>query len=218
MIMRTLVALALALAAGFASGHADHPAGKAAAGAQEPVAVPIPGARAAAPDARAYFTDLELQTQEGRRVRFYSDVLANKVVLINVMFATCDDACPLITRVLTEVRQQIPELFGREVHFVSITSDPAGDTPAALKKFAVKNEADVAGWTFLTGRKENVEHILKKLGQFAENKEEHSTLLIAGNVAAKRWTKIRPDAPPAAIAERLKLLAAPAAAPQARRN
>jgi len=158
-------------------------------------------------DARAYFTDLELTTQDGRKVRFYSDVLEGRTVLINVMYTSCKDACPLITQKLNEVRALLGERFGREVYFVSLTSDPERDSPAALRSFADKQSVDLSGWTFLTGNAKNVEHILKKLGQFSEEVEAHSTLLIAGNVPVKRWSKIRPEAPPVAIAERLKLLA-----------
>ncbi len=164
-------------------------------------------------DARSYFTDLELLTQDGRKVRFYSDVLEGRTVLINVIYTSCKDACPLITQQLNEVRRQIPDLFGKQVFFVTLSSDPILDTPKLLKQFAQKESADVAGWTFLTGNKEHVDHILKKLGQYAEQKEEHSTLIIAGNVPAKRWSKIRPDTPPAGIAERLTTLAAASAAP-----
>jgi cytochrome oxidase Cu insertion factor (SCO1/SenC/PrrC family) len=202
-----VLALAACLACGTALAHTTAPT-SAAAAAQPAVAPPAEKAAAGTRDARGYFTDLELQTQDGRKVRFYSDVLEGRTVLINVIYTTCKDACPLITRTLLEARNQIGDLFGKEVVFVSLTSDPKRDNPAALKKFAVEQGADVAGWTFLTGRKENVDHILKKLGQFSENVEEHSTLLIAGNVPAKRWSKIRPDAPPLAIAERLKALAA----------
>ncbi|MDB5901263.1 MAG: electron transport protein SCO1/SenC [Betaproteobacteria bacterium] len=158
-------------------------------------------------DARSYFTDLELQTQDGRKVRFYSDVLEGRTVLINVIYTSCKDACPLITQQLNDVRSRMPELFGKQVFFVTLTSDPKRDTPQALKKFAQKQSADVEGWTFLTGRKDRVDHILKKLGQFSEEVEGHSTLLIAGNVPAKRWSKIRPDAPAQAIVARLSDLA-----------
>jgi cytochrome oxidase Cu insertion factor (SCO1/SenC/PrrC family) len=175
---------------------------------KEPIA-PVTGAAAAAGtrDARTYFTDLELRTHDGRKVRFYSDVLEGRTVLINVIYTNCQDACPLITQRLNEVRSLIGERFGRDVHFVTLTSDPERDSPAALRAFAQKHSAEAAGWTFLTGERRNVEHILKKLGQFSQTVESHSTLLIAGNVAAKRWSKIRPDAPPLAIAERLRMLA-----------
>lgn len=180
------------------------------AGQHKEAIAPVQGAAATAGtrDARSYFTDLELLTHEGRKVRFYTDVLDGRTVLINVIYTNCKDACPLITQKMNQVRALVGEQFGREVHFVTLTSDPERDSPAALKAFAQKQSVDLSGWTFLTGNKKNIDHILAKLGQFSQNVEEHSTLLIAGNVGAKRWSKIRPDAPPLAIAERLKMLAA----------
>lgn len=196
--------LALALAAG------AHEAKQAGASRHKEAAAPAQGKPAAqgTRDARTYFTDLELVTHDGRKVRFYSDMLEGRTVLINVIYTNCKDACPLITQKLNQVRGLIGEQFGRDVWFVSLTSDPERDSPAALRRFAQEQSADLGGWTFLTGNPKNIEHILKKLGQYSQDAEDHSTLLIAGNVPAKRWAKIRPDAPPVAIAERLKLLSA----------
>ena len=158
-------------------------------------------------DARAYFTDTEVLDQTGNPLRFYSDVLEGRVVVINVMFTSCQDACPLITQALNNVRAQLGERFGKDIFFISISSDPERDSPQALKKFAEKQNADDPGWTFLTGKKENIDFILKRLGQFNPQVEDHSTLLIAGNVPAKRWSKMLPNISPVAIAERIKLLA-----------
>lgn len=193
-----------------APAHESHMAGSPAETSgqdQKPVSTDIASVNRKAPDARAYFTDLELQDQNGRSVKFYSDVLAGKVVMINFVFTSCKDACPLITQAIVAVKNQIPEIFGKPVHFVSISVDPATDTPERLREFAEKNHANVPGWTFLTGSPDNITHILKKLGQFSEEREAHSTLLIAGNVPAKRWSKIRPEAPASAVAERLRALA-----------
>lgn len=167
-------------------------------------------------DAQAYFTETEVLDQDGRHLHFFSDVLKDRVVLLNVVYTSCEDACPLITRKLKAVRDALGEELARKVHFVSITSDPANDTPANLKAFAAKNDAAVPNWTFLTGDKAKVDLVLARLGQLSPSVEGHSTLLIAGDVAAKRWNKIRPDAPPDAIAERLKLLTGAVAAPAAR--
>lgn len=206
MLRRTLLAGPLAALLLPAPAWSHSAKTKAAAGGPaEPVATEA-GQTTATRDAATYFTNLELLTQEGRKVRFYADVLEGRTVMINVIYTTCKDACPLITQQLNEVRRRLPG-FGKEIHFVTLTSDPQRDTPQALKQFAQKQSADVEGWTFLTGRKENIDHILKKLGQFSPEVEAHSTLLIAGNVPAKRWSKIRPDAPAAAIAERLSVLA-----------
>jgi cytochrome oxidase Cu insertion factor (SCO1/SenC/PrrC family) len=214
MLRRTFIVALLAplpsVALAAADGHHGTHGHKAAEGAKavEAAKAPDGGTR----DAATYFTNLELVTQDGRKVRFYDDVLAGKTVVINVIYTNCQDACPLITQQLNAVRKLLPE-FGRQVHFVTLSSDPARDTPQAMKKFAQTQNADVEGWTFLTGRKENLDHILKKLGQHTATVESHSTLLIAGNVPAKRWSKIRPEAPPQAIAARLIAMAGGAEVP-----
>tara|TARA_R110001599_G_scaffold149397_2_gene333256 strand:- start:222 stop:845 length:624 start_codon:yes stop_codon:yes gene_type:complete len=159
-------------------------------------------------DAQAYFTDTLLLNQHGQEVRFYSDVLAGKVVLLNVVFTQCKDACPLISRKLQAVREQLGEQSER-IHFVSLSSDPVNDSPQALSAFMKKQRLDERQWTFLTGDPAAIETVLTRLGQFSDSPEGHSTLLIAGDVANKRWSKIRPDAPVEAVAQRLQLLAMP---------
>lgn len=178
-----------------------------------PGAAPQPAATAAPAgtrDARTWFTDTELQNQNGETLRFYSDALENKVVLINVIFTHCNDACPLITRKLREVREALGDMAD-QVTFVSLTSDPLRDTPAVLKAYTLKQGADDPNWLFLTGDKAQMDLVLGRIGQIIPSPEQHSTQLIVGDVANKRWSKIRPDAPPSAIAERLKLLTMPIA-------
>ncbi|QXI41671.1 SCO family protein [Pseudomonas wayambapalatensis] len=160
-------------------------------------------------DAQTWFTDTLLKDQNGRELRFYSDVLKDKVVMLNVIFTHCNDACPLITRKLREVREAMGPQLAAQVTFVSLSSDPLNDTPEVLKAFAEKQGVDGPNWLFLTGDKARVDLVLGRLGQFLPSPEQHSTQLIAGDVAGKRWSKIRPDAPPAAIAQRLQLLAQP---------
>ncbi|MNG87847.1 hypothetical protein D3C79_466650 [compost metagenome] len=162
-------------------------------------------------DAQSWFTDTVLKDQNGRELRFYSDVLKDKVVMLNVIFTHCNDACPLITRKLREVRDAMGPELASQVTFISISSDPLNDTPAALKAFAEKQGVDGPNWLFLTGDKANVDLVLGRIGQFLPSPEQHSTQLIAGDVAGKRWSKIRPDAPPVAIVQRMQLLTQPLA-------
>lgn len=167
-----------------------------------------PGAAATAEEqARNYFTDLPLVTQDGQQVRFYSDVLKDKVVLINFIFTHCEDACPLLTRKLIETREALGDALGDRLRFVSISIDPQRDTPQDLKAFAARMKVDERGWMFLTGRPDDVNLIVKKLGQYTEEVADHSTLLLAGNVSARHWMKIPPVVPPAGIAEQLRMLA-----------
>ncbi|HLL02970.1 MAG TPA: SCO family protein [Myxococcaceae bacterium] len=156
---------------------------------------------------RAWFTDTVLVTQDGKKVHFYSDVLKNRVVVISFLFTRCPTACPLITQQLNQLKARLAERFGREVFFVSISVDSEYDTPERLKEFALKHQAAHPGWTFLTGKKSDVDQVIARLGQYVENIESHSTVLIAGNEKRRHWLKLRPDMPSATLAERLRLLA-----------
>lgn len=183
--------------------------------AHEEHATEPPAAVAAAPakgthDAQAWFTDTPLQNQHGETLRFYSDALQNRVVLLNVIFTSCNDACPLITRKLKEVRELLGDKAD-DITFISLTSDPLRDTPAVLKAYTLKQGCDDPHWLFLTGDKAQMDLVLSRIGQIVPTPEQHSTQLIVGDVANKRWSKIRPDAPAAAIAQRLQLLTMPVA-------
>jgi cytochrome oxidase Cu insertion factor (SCO1/SenC/PrrC family) len=160
---------------------------------------------------RSYFTDLVLVNQKGERVRFYSDVLKDRVVLISFIYTNCTDACPLIVHRLSEIKDQLGDAFGRQIFFISMSVDPARDTPQALAKYAKQHGAEHPGWVFLTGEKANVDRILAKLGQRVEKPEAHSTMLLAGNVPRRHWTKIGPAASVAAVAAKLQDLLQPSA-------
>lgn len=156
---------------------------------------------------RQWFTDSVLVDQHGKSLRFYSDVLRGRTVLINVIFTQCKDACPMITRSLVEVRRALEPPASTAIHFVSISVDPENDTPAVLRKYAQAQEAEHPAWHFLTGRKQAIDEVTRKLGQYAAEPQMHTSLLIAGNVDKAHWIKIRPDTKPAHIAIRLQDLA-----------
>lgn len=209
--MRTillLAALAATLPAPSAFAHTERAAGKAAAAASalRPNAPTAP-AGSGTRDPRAYFTDAHLTNQDGRKLRFYSDVLKGRTVVLNVTYTNCTEACPLITQQMVQVRNELGDAFGRQVSFVTLTSDPARDTPQALKAFAQKQGADLAGWSFLTGRKDDVDVILKRLGVYSENVEEHATVLYIMDVDARRMRRMLPNLPPKAIAEAARIIA-----------
>ncbi|MDC8451230.1 MAG: SCO family protein [Nitrospira sp.] len=158
--------------------------------------------------ARAYFGDGELFDQDGVRHRFFSDLLHNHVVLINVVYTECRDACPLITRLLGQVKDRLGDEFGRTVLFLSLSSDPLRDTPESLKTFARKHQADHPGWRFLSAGQDVLKPLLSRLGQWPEKPADHQSLLIAGNASRAHWVKIRPDATPDFIYAELQRVAA----------
>jgi protein SCO1/2 len=157
---------------------------------------------------RSYFGSAALVAQDGREVRFFEDVLQDRVVLIDFVFTRCTGACPLLTQKLVQVKAELGSTFGSGVRFVSISVDPQHDGPAQLRAFAEKHGAAVPGWTFLTGKKADVDGVVKRLGQYVEAPEDHSTVFIVGNTRTAHWARLRPDAPAAIIAEQLRTLLA----------
>lgn len=138
--------------------------------------------------AEKYFTDVVLLNQDGEKMRFYSDLLKGKTVIINSFFATCQGSCLPITRNLEKVQEALGDRLGKDAFMISISVDPTVDTPGELKAFGKKFHAR-PGWYFLTGSKENVDFVLKKLGQFVENKNDHLNLVIVGNDRTGLWKK-----------------------------
>lgn len=138
--------------------------------------------------AQQYFSDVELLNQNGEKVRFYSDVLKGKTVVVNSFFATCTGVCPPMNRNMKAIQDALGDRVGKDVFLVSITVDPATDTPARLKEDAQKFQAK-PGWLFLTGKKENVDWALYKLGQYADDKNAHKSIFIIGNEATGLWKK-----------------------------
>ena len=139
--------------------------------------------------AAKYFTDVELLDQDGRKVRFYSDMLKGKTVVINAFFTTCTSVCPPMNRNMEKIQEALGDRLGKEVFLVSISVDPVTDTPPRLKEYAQKFHAK-PGWTFLTGKKESVDWALYKVGQYVESKDDHTTVIIVGNEATGLWKKM----------------------------
>jgi cytochrome oxidase Cu insertion factor (SCO1/SenC/PrrC family) len=154
----------------------------------------------------AYFTNLPLQTQNNRTVRFYDDLISGHIVLINAMFVGCTSVCSPATKNLQRVQAALgPELAAR-VRFISITVDPLSDTPQVLKEYAAAQGVPDA-WFFLTGKRENVDWVLYKLGAFAEDPQSHSTVLLIGNDLTGEWVKMMSMSPPLEIANTVQRLA-----------
>ena len=156
--------------------------------------------------ARNYFTDTEVIDQNGNKLRFYTDVLRNRVVLISFIFTNCEYACPMQAQKLRQTRALMVPAIRDEVWYVTLSVDPERDTPAAMKQFAENQGLDESRWLFLTGDKQNVEFLIKRLGQYNENIEAHTTLMLAGNDRTQHWARVLPMVPPEGIAQQLRSL------------
>jgi protein SCO1 len=137
------------------------------------------------PWGRNYFPDVPLTTQDGKEVRFYTDLIENKHVVVSFIYTRCTKICGLMTGNLARVKRELGERVGKDLHFYSITLDPDFDTPAVLKQYAEAFHAG-EGWTFLTGKKEDIALLRKKYGDLT-SVEAHSGNVNIGNDAVGQW-------------------------------
>ena len=156
---------------------------------------------------RDYFPNTLLINQDGQHVRFFDDLIKDKVVAINFIFTTCTDSCPLETARLRQVQKLLGERVGRDVFFYSISIDPETDTPEVLKHYAEKFKIG-PGWQFLTGNKDDITLLRQKLGLFIKGVDDgqtkdHNLSLIIGNQSTGRWMKASPMENPYVLADRL---------------
>lgn len=160
--------------------------------------------------ARYFATDGRLVTADERQVDFYRDVVAGRVVLIDTIFTRCVDACPLITQKLARTRKLLGALAA-QVRFVSLSNDPAYDTPARLRKFA--SERGVSGdWMLLTGAEADMTRLLARFNLAGSGGGDHSTALIIGNDRSGSWRRVSPAVTPEQLAQILRQVLAEKAA------
>jgi protein SCO1 len=141
---------------------------------------------------RRYFPDVILTTHEGKPVRFYEDLIKDKVVVINMMYAECEGVCPGITANMARVQKLFGDQVGRDVFFYSFTLKPEKDDPKALKAYAKMHGAG-PGWLFMTGKPADIELLRRKLGFTNPNPEldkdtsQHIGNLRYGNEPLMLW-------------------------------
>jgi protein SCO1/2 len=141
---------------------------------------------------QTHFPNVTLITQHGKPVRFYDDLIKDKIVTINFFFAECDEVCPLVTANLVKVQKLLGDRVGREIFMNSITLTPEKDSAAVIKDYADMHGVK-PGWTFLTGKPEDIEHLRKSLGftypqtAIDKDKTQHIGNIRYGNEPLMLW-------------------------------
>jgi cytochrome oxidase Cu insertion factor (SCO1/SenC/PrrC family) len=127
--------------------------------------------------------EFSLVDQNGRTVT--NADLRGKIWIADFIFTRCKGPCPLMTARMLEMQKALTKT--PEVKLVSVTVDPAHDTPEVLKAYAETNFADPERWKFLTGDKAVIEKLVTEgfMQHLAEENGEpvHGTmfLIVDGN-------------------------------------
>src|SRR5579864_4717906 len=164
-------------------------------------------ARQAAPGRQPPWPDVEVVDQDGRQARFYSDLVRGRRVAINFVFTTCTTICPPMGANFERLQALLGARAGADVRLLSISVDPATDTPERLKAWGARFHAG-PGWTLLTGPREELDRLLKAMGVFSSDVCSSDLILLLGDDRTGRWTRAYGLAPPAKIVQLLDGLAA----------
>lgn len=146
--------------------------------------------------ARIVIPDSEFTNQDGRKVGFYSDLVRDKVVVVNFVFTSCTTICPTMGINFGQLQSRI----GPDVHLISVSIDPANDTPARLKSWGKRWNAGPR-WTLLTGSQANVDALRKAFGVYTLDVASHTAITMVGDDRSGTWTRVDGLAPAARIAE-----------------
>ena len=163
---------------------------------------------------RRYFPNLSLRTQDDKEVRFYDDLIKGKIVTINFFYSKCEDVCPIVTSNLVKVQELLGDQVGRQVFMYSFSLKPKEDTPKAMKEYAEMHGVK-PGWTFLTGKPEDLELLRRKLGfttpdlRADKDVTNHTGNIRYGNEPFMLWGACPGMADPQWIAESVEWMVRP---------
>jgi protein SCO1 len=142
--------------------------------------------------ARITLHDIQLVDTDGQTVRFKSDAVGDRIVVVDFIYTSCTTICPITSALFGEVQgrlaEKLGERFGPDVKLISLTVDPAIDTPQRLKDYA-GNFGSPAGWLWLTGDKPKVDKVLAGLGAYSADFTRHSGAILVGDAHSGEWTR-----------------------------
>jgi len=140
-----------------------------------------------------HLPNLPLITHEGKHVRFYDDLIKDKIVSLNFFFANCDEVCPLVMANLSKVQTLLGGQVGRDIFMYSFTLKPEEDTLDVIQRHREIYHAK-PGWTFLTAKPEDMEKLRKAIGftypepAIDKDKTQHIGNIRYGNEPLMLWS------------------------------
>jgi len=104
--------------------------------------------------------DLIVSDQDGKELKFYTDLVKNKKVIVNFIFTSCKGICPTTGSHTAKLQTALGKRLGTDVFMITITTDPETDSPERLKAWS-KRYNPAPGWTLVTGSADNITRLLQ---------------------------------------------------------
>ena len=111
---------------------------------------------------QAVVPDFTLVDQDGKPFQFAKS--RGKLILLTFVFTACPDLCPLLTAKFAAIQRALEEQKRNDYLLLSITTDPERDSPAALRSYGDRYNADFGHWLFLTGSRGQLKKVWDGFG------------------------------------------------------
>lgn len=136
-----------------------------------------------------------LVTQDGEWVRFYDELVRDRIVMIHFAYTRCDGSCPRSMANLVHVQRLLGDRFGREITMLTLSLDPENDAPTAMRRIMDAHRGR-PGWTWLTGARRDLEALRRFLGFYDpdprvdRDRAQHAGTVLIGNDRRGRWSTV----------------------------
>jgi protein SCO1 len=132
------LAVAAVVIASFAGGSSPAEADSRYRGSKPPAGIAMP--------------EFTLRNYDGRRIR--SDELRGRVTVLTFLDSQCTESCPVIAWTVARAIDGLTRAERKDVDAVAISTDPAEDTTASVRRFLARNRATGRLWYVGGGEQE----------------------------------------------------------------
>ena len=146
---------------------------------------------------QGFLPNVPLVTHTGETVRFYDDLVRDRIILLNFFVVGCTEGrCPATNANLRKVQDLLGDRMGKDIFFYSVTLEPEKDTVPILKEYAEDIFEVKPGWLFLTGKQADIDTLRRAQGFYDNDPERdadvtlHSSSARIGNDFQQRWAMV----------------------------
>jgi len=175
------------------SGHGS-PSGQPAAAHQH--AAPPPGIKRS--EAVYRLPEVRMVRQDGARVMFPREIDDGRPVILDFIYTSCTEICPVTSQVFSELQQRLGA-EREKVHMVSVSIDPEYDTPARLTAYAKKFSAG-SQWQHYTGSLESSLALQRAFDVYRGDKMNHFPVTFLRAAPGAPWVRLEGFATPDLLA------------------
>jgi protein SCO1/2 len=132
--------------------------------------------------------DVDMVTSNGRTMSLRSIATADKTIMLNFIFTSCQAICPAMSGTFSQLQRRLgPEM--KHVRLISVSIDPETDSPTVLRDYAARFQAG-PHWLLLTGTRQNVAAIQRGFENYSRNKMDHAAVVFMRPAHATYWVRI----------------------------